>query len=275
MRKSTGCAANTTRSTLSPNRCARTAPRRASLRDAARIELGLRAFLEAGGFNAFTDTFEDLHGLKQLPGVAAQRLMADGYGFGAEGDWKTAALVRAMKVMSVGMKGGTSFMEDYTYHLDPANAAGARCAHAGDLPVDRGGPAIAGDSSALDRRQGRPGAVGVRRAARPGHQRRDSRSGRPFSHAGQRGRRCRSARAAAEACPSPAPCGGCAPDFQTAAAAWILAGGPHHTGFSQAVTTEQLEAFAEMAGVELVVIDADTCVRTFKKILRLNEAYYN
>jgi L-arabinose isomerase len=93
--------------------------RRESLRDAARIELGLRAFLEAGSFKAFTDTFENLHGLKQLPGVAAQRLMADGYGFGAEGDWKTAALVRAMKVMSHGLEGGTSFMEDYTYHLDP------------------------------------------------------------------------------------------------------------------------------------------------------------
>ena len=105
----------------SPNRSARTARGAQSLRDAARIELGLRAFLDDGGFRAFTDTFENLHGLKQLPGVAAQRLMADGYGFGAEGDWKTAALVRAMKVMAVGMKGGTSFMEDYTYHLDPAN----------------------------------------------------------------------------------------------------------------------------------------------------------
>ena len=92
---------------------------RQSLREAARIELGLRAFLSSGGFKGFTTTFEDLHGLAQLPGVAAQRLMADGYGFGAEGDWKTCALVRAMKVMAAGLKGGTSFMEDYTYHLDP------------------------------------------------------------------------------------------------------------------------------------------------------------
>ncbi|MCB0545879.1 MAG: L-arabinose isomerase, partial [Saprospiraceae bacterium] len=91
--------------------------RRQSLRDAARIELGLRAFLEEGGFKGYTDTFENLHGLKQLPGVASQRLMADGYGFGAEGDWKTAALLRAMKVMSAGLAGGTSFMEDYTYHF--------------------------------------------------------------------------------------------------------------------------------------------------------------
>src|SRR5664280_1593173 len=90
---------------------------RKSVREAARIELGLRTFLSAGGFKGFTDTFEDLHGLTQLPGVAVQRLMADGYGFGAEGDWKTAALVRAMKVMSAGLEGGTSFMEDYTYHF--------------------------------------------------------------------------------------------------------------------------------------------------------------
>jgi len=92
---------------------------RDSLKEAARIEKGMRNFLEEGGFSAFTSTFEDLHGLKQLPGLAVQRLMADGYGFGAEGDWKTAALVRAMKVMALGLEGGTSFMEDYTYHLHP------------------------------------------------------------------------------------------------------------------------------------------------------------
>jgi L-arabinose isomerase len=92
-----------------------------SIREAARIELGLRAFLTAGGFKGFTTTFEDLHGLAQLPGLAPQRLMAEGYGFAAEGDWKTAALVRAMKVMASGRKGGTSFMEDYTYHLQPDN----------------------------------------------------------------------------------------------------------------------------------------------------------
>src|SRR5690606_34164121 len=96
--------------------------RHESLRDTARIELGLRAFLEEGGFGAFTDTFEDLHGLKQLPGLPVQRLMADGYGFGGEGDWKTAALVRACKVMGAGLRGTTAFMEDYTYHFDPDNA---------------------------------------------------------------------------------------------------------------------------------------------------------
>jgi L-arabinose isomerase len=93
-----------------------------SLRDTAKIEIGLRSFLKDGNFKGFTDTFEDLHGLVQLPGIAVQRLMAEGYGFGAEGDWKTAALVRAMKVMGTGLQGGNSFMEDYTYHFDPANA---------------------------------------------------------------------------------------------------------------------------------------------------------
>ena len=107
----------------------------------ARLELGLRAFLEEGGFKGFTTTFEDLHGLRQLPGLAPQRLMAEGYGFGGEGDWKTAALVRAMKVMGEGLKGGTSFMEDYTYHLAPGRTSGSRRAHARDLPDDRRGQA--------------------------------------------------------------------------------------------------------------------------------------
>ena len=93
-----------------------------SLREAAKIELGMRYFLKDGDFKGYTDTFEDLHGLAQLPGIASQRLMADGYGFGAEGDWKTAALVRAAKVMASGMTGGNSFMEDYTYHFDPQNS---------------------------------------------------------------------------------------------------------------------------------------------------------
>jgi L-arabinose isomerase len=100
--------------------------RRVDLREAARIELGLRAFLEEGGFVAFTDTFEDLHGLRQLPGIAVQRLMAEGWGFAAEGDWKTALLVRAAKVMAAGLEGGVSFMEDYTYHLEPGRECSAR-----------------------------------------------------------------------------------------------------------------------------------------------------
>ena len=133
---------------------------RNSLREAARIELGLRAFLTAGGFKGFTDTFEDLHGLAQLPGLAAQRLMADGYGFGAEGDWKTCALVRAMKVMAAGLKGGTSFMEDYTYHLHPK---GMQVLGAHMLEIC---PSIAKGKPSLEvhppghRRQGRSRAAG-------------------------------------------------------------------------------------------------------------------
>jgi L-arabinose isomerase len=92
--------------------------RHESLREAARIEIGIRSFMEQGNYKGFTDTFEDLHGLAQLPGIAAQRLMASGYGFAAEGDWKTAALVRAMKTMALGLPGGNSFMEDYTYHFE-------------------------------------------------------------------------------------------------------------------------------------------------------------
>jgi L-arabinose isomerase len=248
-------------------------PRRESLRDAARIELGLRAFLDGGGFRAFTDTFENLHGLKQLPGVAAQRLMADGYGFGAEGDWKTAALVRAMKVMSTGMKGGTSFMEDYTYHLDPANPL-VLGAHMLEIC-----PSIAAGRPSLEIHPlsigGKEDPVRLVFDAPPG----------PATNAAilDLGGRFRmlvneiDVVAPLEPLPK-LPVARAVwrprPDFQTAATAWILAGGPHHTSFSQAVTTEQLEAFAEMADVELVVIDADTCVRTFKRHLRVNEAHY-
>jgi L-arabinose isomerase len=144
---------------------------RQALRDAARIELGIRAFLAEGGFKGYTDTFQDLHGLKQLPGVASQRLMADGYGFGAEGDWKTAALLRAMKVMSAGLVGGTSFMEDYTYHFSPIGRQSAGRAHAGNLPQHCQRQAVAGNSPAGHWRQGRPRAPRLRLANRASHQR--------------------------------------------------------------------------------------------------------
>ncbi len=247
--------------------------RRSSLRDAARIELGLRTFLEAGRFKAFTDTFENLHGLKQLPGVAAQRLMADGYGFGAEGDWKTAALVRAMKVMSAGMKGGTSFMEDYTYHLDPKRSL-VLGAHMLEIC-----PSIAAGRPSLEIHPlsigGKEDPVRLVFDAPPG----------PAINAAilDLGGRFRFlvnevdvvapleplpklpvARALWDA----------KPNLSTAAAAWIYAGGPHHTGFSQAVTTAHMEAFAEMAGVELVVIDRNTSLRDFKNELRWNEAHF-
>ena len=130
-----------------------------SLRYGARLELGLRAFLEEGGFKGFTTTFEDLHGLAQLPGLAVQRLMADGYGFGAEGDWKTAVLLRALKVMAGGER--TSFMEDYTYHLDPAGPLVARLTYVGGLSHHCGGKAEARGSPTGYRRQSRPGTVSL------------------------------------------------------------------------------------------------------------------
>ena len=145
--------------------------RHKSVREAARIEVGLRAFLANGNFKGFTTTFEDLHGLVQLPGLAPQRLMADGYGFAAEGDWKTAALVRAMKVMASGLKGGTSFMEDYTYHLQPNNKV-VLGAHMLEIcPSIAAAQTIVAGASARHRRQGRPGAARLQHARRPGAER--------------------------------------------------------------------------------------------------------
>jgi L-arabinose isomerase len=247
--------------------------RRSSLRDAARIELGLKSFLESGGFGAFTDTFEDLHGLKQLPGVAAQRLMAAGYGFGGEGDWKTSALVRAMKVMSHGLAGGTSFMEDYTYHFDPARPL-VLGAHMLEIC-----PSIAGKKPSLEIHP-----LGIGGKEDPVRLVFDAPPGPAINVAmldlGGRFRmlvnevdvvapieslpKLPVARALWHA----------KPNLETAAATWILAGGPHHTSFSQAVTTDQIEAFAEMAGVELLVIDNDTKVRDFKNEIRWNDAYF-
>ena len=129
--------------------------RHEALRYDARQELGLRAFLEDGNFMGFTDTFEDLHGLNQLPGLAVQRLMADGYGFGGEGDWKTCALVRAMKVMADGLPGGTSFMEDYTYHLHPDGHLVLGSHMLEICPSIAAGKPTRGDPSAGHRRQGR------------------------------------------------------------------------------------------------------------------------
>ena len=136
---------------------------RESLREAARIELGMRAFLEDGGFKAFTTTFEDLHGLKQLPGLAVQRLMADGYGFGAEGDWKTAALVRAMKVMAAGLPGGDQLHGRLHLPPRPGRPEGPRRPHAGGLPLDRRRASRRWRSTRWHRRQGRPVPAGLQR----------------------------------------------------------------------------------------------------------------
>jgi L-arabinose isomerase len=243
------------------------------VREAARIELGLRAFLTAGGFKGFTTTFEDLHGLRQLPGISAQRLMADGYGFGAEGDWKTAALLRAMKVMASGLKGGTSFMEDYTYHL---HSSGRKVLGAHMLEIC---PSIADGQPSL---QVHP--LGIGGKADPARLVFNTPAG-PGLNASliDLGNRFRllvnEVDVVAPEQPMPKlPVARALwvprPGFEDACACWIHAGGAHHTGFSQAVTTEMLEDFAEIAGLELVVIDAETKVRDLKQHLRWNEVYY-
>jgi L-arabinose isomerase len=245
-----------------------------SLREAARIEAGLRGFLDDVGAHAFTDTFEDLGQLRQLPGIAVQRLMADGYGFGAEGDWKTAALERIVKTMAEGLDGGTSFMEDYTYNL---GAEDPQVLGAHMLEVC---PSIAGARPTCEIH---PLAIGAREdpvrlvfTAPPG----------PGVVVGllDLGTRLRLvanevdvvdpegdlprlpvARAVWEP----------RPDLATAAEAWLMAGGPHHTCFTQALGAEALDDLAEIAGVELVTIDAATTSRRFRNELRWNQAYHH
>jgi L-arabinose isomerase len=242
------------------------------LRTAARIEAGLRSFLTAGGFGAFTDTFEDLVGMPQLPGLAVQRLMADGYGFGAEGDWKTATMVRLVKVMTAGLPGGTSFMEDYTYHLDPK---GPVVLGAHMLEVC---PSIATSKPRIEVHQlsigGKPDPVRLVFDARPG----------PAVVATliDLGDRFRIIANEIEIVPSdPLPKLPVAravwkpkPDLRTAAEAWLIGGGAHHTVLTQAIGIEPLTDLAEMAGVELLVIDDKTTVPAFKKEIRWNQAYY-
>ena len=240
---------------------------RPSLRYAARGELGLRAFLESVGANAFTDTFEDLYGLEQLPGIAIQRLMADGYGFGAEGDWKTAALVRAIKTMTAGMPGGTSFMEDYTYHLHPD---GQLVLGAHMLEIC---PTLAADRPSCQIHPlgigGKADPVRLVFTAPPGPA-----VNVAMIDLGDRFRiLVNEVDTVTPAEPLPklpvaralwAP----RPDLKTSAAAWIYAGGPHHTVFSQAATAEHIEDFAEMLGIECLFIDGQTSLRSFKQQLR-------
>ncbi len=244
-----------------------------SLREAAKIEIGLRNFLEQGNFKGFTDTFEDLHGLSQLPGIASQRLMAEGYGFGAEGDWKTSALVRAMKVMATGLPGGNSFMEDYTYHFNPDNqmvlgshmleicpsiANGKPSCEVHPLGIGgkadpvrlvfnvSAGPAL--NASIIDMGNRFRLLVNEVEAVAPEHDLPQLPVARvlwkPY------------------------------PDLPTGCAAWILSGGAHHTCFSQNLTSEHLEDFADMAGIETVFIDKETKLRSLKNELRWSEVYY-
>ena len=252
----------------------RTGGRHNSLRDGARIELGLRGFLETYNFKGFTTNFQVLHGLKQLPGLAVQRLMADGYGFGGEGDWKTCALVRAMKVIAGDLPGGTSFMEDYTYHLHPDGhlVLGAHMLEVCES-IAAGRPSLEVHPLGIG---GKEDPVRLVFNAPAG----------PAMNASMvdLGNRFRvivnevDAVAPLEPLPKlPVACAvwKCRPDFKTACAAWIYAGGAHHTGYSYCVTAEHMEDFAEIADVELVVIDAKTELRDFKQKLRHNEIYYH
>lgn len=247
----------------------------AKLREAARIEVGLRRFLDENRCTAFTTTFEDLTGLNQLPGLACQRLMADGYGFGAEGDWKTAALVRAMKVMGAGKEGGTSFMEDYTYHMPENGEALVMGAHMLEVC-----PSIATATPSLEIH---PLSIGGKED--PARLVFTTRTG-PAVNAAllDMGSRYRLLINEVEVVdPGKAlPCLPVArafwkpqPDLNISAAAWIYAGGAHHTGFSQAVTTEQLLDFAEMTGMESLVIDKNTDLNDFRQQLRNNHVYYS
>ncbi|MCU1538386.1 MAG: L-arabinose isomerase [Humibacillus sp.] len=247
--------------------------RHESLRYGARVEAGLRAFLHDGGFHAFTTNFEDLGGLRQLPGLAVQRLMADGYGFGGEGDWKTSVLLRTLKAVAGEQPGGTSFMEDYTYHLIPGQE---KILGAHMLEVC---PTIAAQRPTLEVHPlgigGREDPVRLRFTAAPG----------PgivvgMSDLGGRFRLTLNEIDVVEpdeelprlpvACAVWEP----RPDLSTSAESWLLAGGPHHTVLSTAVGTEELRDLSEMVGVELVVIDAGTTTDTLRQELRWSAAYH-
>lgn len=251
----------------------KTGSKHQSLRDAAKIEIGIRKFLEAGDYKGYTDTFEDLHGLVQLPGIPSQRLMAAGYGFGGEGDWKTSALVRAMKVMGSGLPGGNSFMEDYTYHFDPKNKL-VLGSHMLEIcpsiangkpsceihPLGIGGKADpvrlvfnAGDGPALNASIVDMGnrfrlLVNEVEAVKPKNELPKLPVARVLWKP--------------------------LPDMNTGCAAWIYAGGAHHTGYSQNLTAEHMQDFADMAGIEYVLIGKDTTIPSLRNELRWNEVYY-
>ncbi|MDO9373090.1 MAG: L-arabinose isomerase [Bacteroidota bacterium] len=244
-----------------------------SLREAAKIEIGMRTFLQDGNYKGFTDTFEDLHGMAQLPGIASQRLMAEGYGFAGEGDWKTAALVRAMKVMGSGLPGGNSFMEDYTYHFDPSNplvlgshmleicpsiASGKPSCEVHPLGIggkgdpvrlvfnSAAGPAI--NASLVDMGNRFRLIVNEVEAVEPVH--------------------------ALPKLPVARVLWKPYPDMKTGCAAWIYAGGAHHTGYSQNLRSEHMEDFAAFAGIEYVLIGKNTNLYQLKNELRWSEVYY-
>jgi L-arabinose isomerase len=243
-----------------------------SIRTAAKIELGLRAFLVEGGFGAFTDNFQDLHGLGQLPGIATQRLMADGFGFGGEGDWKTAALVRTMKVMAHGLPGGTSFMEDYTY--DFSGTPKILGSHMLEIC-----PSIAAAKPTLEVH-----ALGIGGKADPVRLVFTAPDGPAIvASLVDMGNRFRMIVNEIDVIQPEQPLPRLPvaravwlprPSLKVAAAAWIYAGGAHHTSFSQALTMEHLEDFTEIAGIELIRINSETRLDQFRQQLRWEEVAY-
>jgi L-arabinose isomerase len=246
--------------------------RRKDLRYGARIEAGLRTFLTQGGFRAFTTNFEDLGGLRQLPGLAVQRLMADGYGFGGEGDWKTSMLLATLKAAAYGLPGGTSFMEDYTYHLGPGPQ---RILGAHMLEVC---PSIAVGRPRLEIHPlgigNREDPVRLKFSAAPG----------PGVVVGicDMGDRFRLVGNVITVVPPDAELAALPvasavwepePDLPTSAECWLMAGGPHHTVLSTALDAATVDQFAELTRTELVMIDAASTPSTIRRELRWNAAY--
>jgi len=244
-----------------------------SVVEAARIEIGLRKFLVDGGFKGFSDTFEDLHGMVQLPGLAVQRLLADGYGFAGEGDWKTAALVRAFKVMGSGLAGGNAFMEDYTYHFDPNNSL-VLGSHM--LEIDA---SLANGKASLEVHP-----LGIGGKADPARLVFNVAGGEALNASiidmGNRFRLLINEVEAVEPqhdlpkLPVARVLWKPYPDMKTGCAAWIYAGGAHHTAYSQNLTAEHMQDFADMAGLEFIRIGKDTKLDQLKNELRWNEVYY-
>jgi L-arabinose isomerase len=247
--------------------------RHPSVYEAAKIELGLKKFLEDGNFKGFSDTFEDLHGMIQLPGIAAQRLMAAGYGFAGEGDWKTAALVRACKVMGAGLPGANAFMEDYTYHFDPANSM-VLGSHM--LEVDA---SLANEKARLEVHP-----LGIGGKADPARLIFSVAAGNALNASIiDMGNRFRLLVNEVEAVapehqlprlPVAQVLWKPLPDMKTGCAAWIYAGGAHHTAYSQNLTSSHLLDFANIAGIEFINIGADTRINQFRNELQWNEIFY-
>lgn len=243
------------------------------VRNEARLELGMEYFMDERGCKAFTNCFENLTGLTGLPGLATQRLMSKGFGYGAEGDWKTSAMVRIAKVMSQGKDGGTSFVEDYTYNF----AATDQVLGAHMLEVC---PSIASQKPRLEIHRH---TIGIKRdiarlifTGNPG----------PAMNIStiDLGTRFRIIVNEVDAVPPPQDMPNLPvakvlweprPNLEVAGAAWIHAGGAHHSAYTQGISLDQLTDYAEMCGVELVVIGADSELRSFKQELRQNEAYFH